>query len=170
MSINDDLRRSAEEFAQRNALSLGETLGSGNDGIVFLVQNQPENATAAVNSAVKAHRRDAGYRRERDVYMRIRDVGITSIRGCDVRSLLRFDDELRVIEMTVVARPFVLDFAAAELDWPPEFPDETLADWRAEKEEQFGRHWPEVQAILRALEYYGIFMVDVNPGNVSFPD
>jgi hypothetical protein len=45
-----------------------------------------------------------------------------------------------------------------------------LADWRAEKQEQFGPHWAEVQAILRFLEGLGVFMVDVNPGNVSFGD
>ena len=75
-----------------------------------------------------------------------------------------------VIEMTVVTRPFVLDFAGAYLDWGPNFSEEVLADWRAEKQEQFGPRWPEVQAVLGALEAYGIFMVDVNPGNVSFGD
>ena len=37
-------------------------------------------------------------------------------------------------------------------------------------QEQFGTHWPEVQAILRSLEGFGVFMVDVNPGNVAFAD
>jgi len=87
-----------------------------------------------------------------------------------VPQLLGFDDELWVIEMTVVARPFVLDFAGAYLDFPPDFSEEVLADWQAEKHEQFGSRWPEVQAILRALEGYGVYMVDVNPGNVSFGD
>ena len=45
-----------------------------------------------------------------------------------------------------------------------------LADWRAEKQDQFGPRWWEVQAILRNLEGYGILMLDVNPGNVSFDD
>jgi hypothetical protein len=114
------------------------------------------------------HRREPGYVRERDVYLRLREVGVESIHGCRVPLLLSHDDELWVIEMTVVERPFVLDFAAAELDWPPEFPDDALADWRGEKQEQFGSRWPAVQAILAALERYGIFMTDVNPGNVSF--
>ena len=82
--------------------------------------------------------------------------------------MLRHDDDLWVIEMTVVTRPFVLDFAGAYLDWPPDFSEEVLADWRAEKQEQFGPRWAEVQAILRSLEGYGVFMVDVNPGNISF--
>ena len=46
----------------------------------------------------------------------------------------------------------------------------TLADWGAEKQEQFGARWPEVQAIVRSLEGYGVFMLDVNPRNLSFGD
>jgi hypothetical protein len=92
------------------------------------------------------------------------------IRGCNVPALIDFDDELWVIEMTVVGRPFVLDFAGAYLDQEPDFSDEVLADWRAEKQEQFGPRWPEVQAILGTLEGYGVFLLDVNPGNVSFND
>ncbi len=72
--------------------------------------------------------------------------------------------------MTVVSRPFVLDFAGAELDNPPDFSEEVLADWRAEKRDQFGERWAEVEAILGSLEGHGIFMLDVNPGNVSFED
>ena len=56
------------------------------------------------------------------------------------------------------------------VDQAPDFSDEVLADWRAEKQEQFGRRWPEVQAILQLLEDLGIFLIDVNPGNVSFGD
>ena len=72
--------------------------------------------------------------------------------------------------MTVVSRPFLLDFAGAYLDWSPDFSDEVMADWRAEKLEQFGERWPEVEAILRILQTYGIFMIDVHPGNISFGD
>jgi hypothetical protein len=64
----------------------------------------------------------------------------------------------------------VLDFGGAYLDQAPDFSDEVMADWRAEKKEQFGARWGEVQAILRALEAYGVFMIDVNPGNISFAD
>jgi hypothetical protein len=72
--------------------------------------------------------------------------------------------------MTIVTRPFVLDFAGAYLDEPPDFSEEVLADWRAEKQEQFGSRWPEVQAILRTLQRYGVFLMDANPGNISFGD
>jgi hypothetical protein len=72
--------------------------------------------------------------------------------------------------MTVVDRPFVLDFAGAYLDEAPQFSEEVMADWLADKQEQFGTRWPEVQRILGGMEMHGVFMVDVNPGNVAFAD
>ncbi|HXD85282.1 MAG TPA: hypothetical protein VN641_02230 [Urbifossiella sp.] len=56
------------------------------------------------------------------------------------------------------------------MDQAPEFSEEVLADWRAEKEEQFGSRWSDAESILRQLETFGIHMIDVNPGNISFPD
>ncbi len=145
---------------------LGKLLGSGVHGNVFAAKYQTEDG----QSAVKVHERADCYSRERDVYLRLREHGVMTIRGCNVPEMIRYDDELRVIEMTVVIRPFVLDFAGAFLDQGPDFSEDVLADWHAEKQEQFGPRWPEVQAILRHLEGYGIFMIDVNPGNISFGD
>jgi hypothetical protein len=84
--------------------------------------------------------------------------------------LVGFDDELRVIEMTIVARPFVLDFAGAYLDAPPEFSEEIQSEWEAEKREQFEARWPVVQAVRSALEDLGIHMLDVSPSNIAFLD
>ncbi len=84
--------------------------------------------------------------------------------------MIEFDDALWIIQMTIVTRPFVLDFAGAYLEHAPQFSDEIWADWHARKQEEFGSHWPEVQAILRELESYGIHMEDVSPGNISLAD
>lgn len=123
-----------------------------------------------VRSAIKVHQREPDYRRERDVYLRLKENELTTIHGCRVPELVHYDDELWIIEMTVVTRPFVLDFAGAFLDKPPDFSEEVLADWRAEKQEQFGPRWSEVEAILRFLQGYGIHMVDVSPSNISLSD
>jgi len=104
------------------------------------------------------------------VYSRLLQCAVADVRGCAIPEMLHDDDELWVIEMTVATRPFVLDFAGADLDEPPDFSDEVMAEWRAEKAEQFGPRWAEVQAILRFLESHGVFMVDANPGNISFGD
>jgi hypothetical protein len=72
--------------------------------------------------------------------------------------------------MEVVSRPFVLDFAGAYLDKPPDYSDEVLADWRSEKQEQFGERWSDVELILSSLQRYGIYVADVSPSNVSFSE
>jgi hypothetical protein len=162
----DDLDRRIGKYADRKGLALAERLGAGIHGSVFAVVYKKTGD----RSAVKGHERESAYRRERDVYLRLREHDINSIRDCNVPVLVDFDDTLWVIEMTVVSRPFVLDFAESWLDWPPDFTPEVMADWEAEKREQFGHRWVDVEAILRDLEGYGVFMLDVNPGNISFGD
>lgn len=44
--------------------------------------------------------------------------------------------------MEIVAPPFVLDFAGAYLDAPSDYPDEVMAAWSDEKQEQYGNDWP----------------------------
>jgi hypothetical protein len=164
----EDIARRAKEYAQRHGRTLGEEIGFGVHGTVFVIESQ--TGSGEIDAAIKVHETEEPYRRERDIYLRLQEHAVTEIRGCQVPRLLRFDDALWVIEMSVVTRPFVLDFAGAHLDRAPEFSEEVLADWAADKHEQFGSRWPEVQAILRALQVYGIYMEDVTPGNISFGD
>lgn len=168
MSLDDDVLRRALEFTQRRGRRLGKRLGAGVHGIVFAIEFQPENQPTVIESAIKVFRRESEYIRERDVYLRLKDRGVQAILSCNVPSLLGYDDELWVVEMTVVAPPFVLDFAGAYLDGAPTFPEEVWANWRLEKVEEFGADWPRVQTILAVLRTHGIFMIDVRPGNVWF--
>jgi hypothetical protein len=149
-------------YCERANRKLGQPLGFGVHGNVFTVEGQ----TDAGPSAIKVHERERFYVRERDVYLRLAEEGVSSILNCRVPRMLRYDDGLWVIEMEIVTPPYLLDFAGAYLDEPPEFSDDVLAEWDAEKREQFGSQWPKVQAILRALEKHGVYLVDVNPGNV----
>lgn len=71
--------------------------------------------------------------REKQAYERLKFHGISDVLGFNVPQLRAFDDNLRVIQMTIVARPFVLDFAAAYLDRRPEFSEEVWADWEKQK-------------------------------------
>jgi hypothetical protein len=70
--------------------------------------------------------------------------------------------------MSIVTRPFVLDFAGAYLDRRPDFSEEIWAEWESAKREQFDVRWPRVQAVLTALEALDIYMVDVSPSNIAF--
>lgn len=152
-------------------MRVGEQLGAGVHGTVFLTESQRKPSDSAARSATKAHRQKADYCRERDVYLRLQGLGLNFIQGCSVPELIRYDDDLLIIEMTVVAQPFILDFAGAFLDKAPEFSEEVFAEWRAEKQEQFVRRWHEVVvAILGFLERYGIYFVDVSPNNIALPE
>ena len=170
MSSNAELVARATEHAQRHGRVLGRELGHGVHGIVFVSTSQRGNRAAAAQSAIKVHEHESDYCRERDIYLRLQSKSVTTIRGCHVPKLLRFDDNFLIIEMTIVTRPFLLDFAGAFLDKAPDFSDEVMADWLAEKREQFGDRWPEVAAILRTLEGLGIHYIDVSPKNISLPE
>ena len=124
-----------------------------------------------VRFAVKIHEVEAAYLRERNIYQHLTENQVVTLRGFNVPQLLGWDDGCCAIEMTIVARPFVLDFAGAWLDEAPEFSPEQWSYWEEEKLEQFGaERWREVLAILALLRTYGIFMLDVTPTNIAFRD
>src|SRR5438093_9120685 len=106
MASQDELVARARAYAARNQLELGEQLGRGVHGIVFVAQSQANRG----RSAVKVHEREEACCRERGVYLRLQGQNVKKVGGCRVPQLLGFDDELWVINMTVVKRPFVLDF------------------------------------------------------------
>jgi hypothetical protein len=139
--MDEILTQHAQTYAGRHNLRLAERLGHGIHGIVY-----------------------------RDVYLRLKEAGVVEILGFNVPKLIRSDDELMVIEMTIVSRPFVLDFAGAYLDSRPKFSSEIWSEWEAEKRDQFEARWSKVQAVLNALEDLDIYMVDVSPSNVAFAD
>ena len=103
------------------------------------------------------------------MYQRLQEAGVSEVRGFHVPQLLRADDDLRVIEMTIVTRPFLLDFAGAALDVRPEFSEEIWAEWETQKKEQFGDRWETVRAVLDTLEGLGVYLLDVSPSNIRFP-
>jgi hypothetical protein len=151
----DELNAQAHRYASRNRLTLREKLGAGIHGQVQMLQG---DATLG-GTALKVYFEEMYYRRELAVYNRLKEAGIRELLGFAVPQLIRADDELLALEMTVVERPYVLDFAGAYLDQrAPRFDDEVWETWEADKREKFGSRWPEVQAVLAALKSYGIEM------------
>ena len=120
----DSLELREQQYAERYDLAIEKELGFGYDGIVFSTNCQ---------SAIKVLRFEPLYIRERDVYQRLEENGISNILGFDVPRMTNHDDELWIVEMTIVSPPFVLDFAGAYLDRPPDFSDEIMEEWRAQK-------------------------------------
>jgi hypothetical protein len=162
--MNEALIPKASQYAAQNQLTLCEPLGFGKDGIVLAAKRKARPA----NSAIKVHRHVELWAREKRAYDRLAELGIRSVLGFHVPRLIGFDSDLLVIEMTVVTRPFVLDFASAYLDARPEFPEDVWNQWEADKREQFEERWPQVQAILRSFEELGIYLLDVSPANIAF--
>ena len=149
-------------YASVRGLKIRDALGRGLHGCVL---------SSSGRTAIKAHNTDTSYTRELACYNRLRERNISEICGHHVPQYIGCDDTLWVIEMAIVTPPFLLDFAGAYLDWPPEFPPETMEYWHHEKQEQFGTRWKEVQNILAMLsEQAEIYMLDVNPGNIMFAD
>jgi hypothetical protein len=162
--MEDVLIQNAVAYASQKNLQLAERLGFGIHGIIFVA----EDKSGGGKTAIKAHRDWEPYRRELSAYERLRLIGVTEILGFNVPQLIDAADALRVIEMSIVTRPFALDFAGAYLDARPVFSDEIWAEWETEKRYQFGIQWPKVEAVLAALEEMDIFMIDVSPSNIAF--
>src|SRR5258706_15218578 len=113
--MDELLTQHAQTYASRHNLRLAERLGHGIHGIVYAAERNIEPG----NVAIKVHRSRDIHERERGVYLRLRQACLVEILGFNVPKLIRFDDELLAIEMSIVSRPFVLDFAGAYLDQPP---------------------------------------------------
>jgi hypothetical protein len=103
-----------EEYERRHRCRLLGVLGAGigQDGFV----RRSDRLTA-----VKFFDRDDRFRRELEVYRIVQVKGIDAVAGHFVPELIAADEALLAIEMTIVERPFVLDFAGAKR--PEEIPD-----------------------------------------------
>ena len=102
------------------------------------------------------------------VFLRLNDLGIDNVCGNRVPLLTDYDDELLAIEMTIVSPPFRLDFGGAYLDRPPDYSPEVWRDWEEMKSMAFEENWPAVKHILATFETFGVYIADVNPGNIKF--
>lgn len=151
----------AEDYARRYGDELKDRLGGGVNGSVWI--NSKYNA-------IKAFEREDAYQRERDALLRLSDLGVEVINEFYVPRIIRYDDELLIVEMTVVQPPFILDFAGSYLDGQPDYPPEALAERERRNAKLFGEKWPRVRIALSKLREWGIFYVDLNRGNVRFPE
>lgn len=129
-----ELDEAADELARRLGLSIHPTrLGEGIQGIVFAASGKVELASVAI----KIHRQASAFYREVAVYQRLATRGVDSVGGCDVPEMIRYDEPLLGIVMTIVSPPYLLDFAGAWLDQPPDFSEDVLDEWEKNKAERF---------------------------------
>ena len=153
-----------QSYAQSNMLKVEKQIGFGIHGRVFLINSLIEENF----SVAKVFDDDVYFERELAVYLRLRDLKIQKVGRFHVPGLVGFDPRCRLIEMTLVTRPFCLDFASAYLDELPSYFPPFDEDWHQDKENQFGSDsWPEVLAVVRELESLGICQTDVSPSNIA---
>jgi len=158
------LRRFAA-YATKRGLHSARFLGSGKDGVV----HETEGNAFPGFVVVKSFYHPSSYERERDVYLRCRELNLRKVLRCHLPYLLAWDDQWLSIEMTMVQPPFILDFADAWLDdEEPKFSDEVWADWNRKLDDDFGELAGEVRHMLALLRSHGIALLDVHPGNIRF--
>ena len=96
-------------FLEPRGLSLVGSLGHGQEGEVYRTDRF---------TAVKVHRFRELARREIEVYERLRERGVAEVCGHAVPLLLDADATLGVLHLTLVRRPFVLDFSLTAFQKP----------------------------------------------------
>jgi hypothetical protein len=153
------------KFSARHGRLCVEKLGAGvgQDGTVW---------RTAQHTAVKFFDRLDRYERERDVYGVLTERQIIEVAGHNVPLFILCDDELRAIEMTIVQRPFVLDFAGAKLpNEIPDFSEEVMQEHYDHLRELFGDRWSDALHVAEMFrQATGYTLLDIHPGNIAFAD
>ncbi len=78
--MDEELLERAEAFAKAHGQTIGEELGFGIHGIVVVLKGEGEAAA----TALKVHSSAEPYRRERDIYQRLREIGVRKFLGFNV--------------------------------------------------------------------------------------
>lgn len=148
-----DERRTA--YCESRRIQTLDLIGFGLDGFIWKTNRA---------SVLKVFRYANLFERELAVYERLSKHRLKQLQGFTIPEPLDEDAERWVLELSLVAPPFVLDFAAASLDHEPA--EMTSPEWLAEKQRMFGADWPDVQRLLDGLRLYGIHFPDVHLGNI----
>lgn len=137
--------------------------GPGQDGFVM---------HSSRFTAVKFFDRRDRFIRELEVYLVLEDKGLQKVAGHAVPILMDFDIELLAIEMTIVRRPFILDFAGAKRpDEIPDFEDHIIEEHHEHLRELFGDRWLDALHVADAFrQATGFVLLDIHPGNIAFAD
>ncbi len=65
--------------------------------------------------------------------------------------------------------PYILDFAKVRINFPPDFPDDVVAQYHKTGRSRFGDNWPRVCVLMDELERIGLYYLDPQRGNITFP-
>lgn len=99
--VFDSMEQKALAYAASRHTELGDSLGFGVDGSVWLLHGKDRNHPWAV----KLFRSAKPYERERDCYLRLHELQVESVRGFAAPAYLHHDDGHLAVEMTIVRPP-----------------------------------------------------------------
>jgi hypothetical protein len=157
-----DLRARAAKYATNNGTELEKPLGFGSDGSVWQTLRK---------TAIKVFEKRHVYENELSVYQRFQRDRVRSLAGFAIPVLLQCDHDLMVIEMSIVEKPYILDFGKVYLDTPPDFSSEVMGDFFANQKERWGKkYWPQIAKLWGLLKSHGVFHMDPKPGNIELAD
>jgi hypothetical protein len=153
------------EYESRYGRRLPGFLGSGPGQDGFVLRSD-------LYTAVKFFDRLDRFERELEVYQILRDRGIHDVAGHAVPELIQFDAALRAIEMSVVDRPFVLDFAGAKrANEVPDFEQHVLDEHALHLQELFEDRYADALHVAEMFRRRtGFILLDIHPGNIAFED
>ncbi|HTW96021.1 MAG TPA: hypothetical protein VMD30_14560 [Tepidisphaeraceae bacterium] len=137
--------------------------GLGRDGFVLR-----SNRLTAVKFFDHADR----FLREHEVYQILKARDIWQVAGHNTPRLLLANQSLRTIEMTLVERPFILDFAGAmRHEEVPDFPPHVIEEHLQRVQDLFGNRWADALRVADVFrQMTGFTLLDIHPGNIAFPD
>lgn len=82
------------------------------------------------------------------------------------------DGELLTLELSIVQRPFILDFAGAKKpNEVPDFENEIIQEHYDRLRELFGNRWTDALQVADTFRIAtGFTLLDIHPGNIAFLD
>jgi hypothetical protein len=164
MSDRQQLLDRAQKYADANGIRISSIVefGHGMDGSVWVSNRE---------SAIKVIRNRKNYADELESYRRLQREDIRFLCGFAVPRLIGFNDELQVIEMNVVQKPYLLDFGKVHFDGEERriFDESELSRERTAARSRYtAADWSRVAMVLHTLQSkYGIYYVDPRPTNID---
>lgn len=153
------------EYESRHHCRLLGPLGPGPGQDGFVRRSEQLTAVQFFDAAAR-------FRREVEVYQILRAREIRDVAGHRVPRLINVDQDLRAIEMSIVERPFVLDFAGAKLPHEvPDFDADVIEEHHRHLQELFGSRWTDALHVAEMFRRApGYTLLDIHPGNIAFAD
>lgn len=151
------------EYEARHHVRLLEILGSGPGQDGFVLRSDRLTAVKFFDSEHRFHR-------EWEVYHVLRTKGISNVAGHEVPRFVNVDDKVQAIEMSIVNRPFVLDFAGAKRpEEVPDFEEHVMQEHLEHLQELFGDKWSDALHVAEMFrQARGFVLLDIHPGNIAF--